>query len=176
MTTASSMLPLAGNLVMADRAGLRWPDFTLTAPGFNFWRLAALPSGGVLALDRTVPQLGTVTGTPLQTAPVDTPAPGILRSCQLNPNPPQLSAKYPAALQNVRGNRRSVDKDTTVQFVALTAVDQQLALLSHGATASAQRRASRHICNCSTSQPASALPGRSVRDPGGLTRWRGWAI
>ncbi len=85
---------MGGSLVMVDRRG-RWPDFTLSQAGFNFWRLAALPQGGVLALDRTTPQLGTVTGAPLQTGPADVPDPGILRSCQQNPDPPRLAATYP---------------------------------------------------------------------------------
>ncbi len=87
-------LAVSGTLVMVDRRG-RWPDFTLTAAGFNFWRLCALPQGGVLALDRITPQLGTVTGAPLQTGPVDMPDPGILRSCVPNGDPPRLSATYP---------------------------------------------------------------------------------
>ena len=48
---------VGGSLVMIDRRG-RWPNFTLTAPDFSFWRLTALPEGGVLALDRNAPQLG----------------------------------------------------------------------------------------------------------------------
>jgi len=87
-----------GSLVMIDRRD-RWPIFTLTATGFNFWRLAALPEGGVLALDRNAPQLGIVSGQPLQTGPADTPNPGILRSCNPNPNPPQIAVRcaLPAA-------------------------------------------------------------------------------
>ena len=81
-----------GSLVMVDRRN-RWPNFTLAVPDFNFWRLAALPEGGVLALDRNKPQLGTVSGQPLQTGPVDVPNPGILRSCQPNPNPPQIVSR-----------------------------------------------------------------------------------
>jgi len=80
---------MGGSLVMIDRRN-RWPNYTLTAPDFKFWRLAALPEGGVLALDRTAPQLGKVTGQPLQTGPADTPDPGILQPCQTNPNPPQI--------------------------------------------------------------------------------------
>lgn len=82
---------ISGSLVMIDRRN-RWPNFTLTVPGFNFWRLAALPEGGVLALDRTAPQLGKVAGQPLQTGPVDTPDPGILRPCQANQDPPRIVA------------------------------------------------------------------------------------
>ena len=111
-----------GSLILVDRRG-RWPNFTLTVPGFTFWRLAAMPSGGVMALDRTKPQLGKVTGAPLQTGPVDTPNPGILRSCQENPHPPRMAATYPLP--------------ATETFVALTAVDQQFALLSWGAFSAA---------------------------------------
>jgi phage tail-like protein len=91
-----------GSLILVDRRD-RWPNFTLTVPDFNFWRLAALPEGGVLALDRNTPQLGKVTGQPLQTGPVDTPDPGVMRPCQANPNPPQLAARcaLPAGEQYV---------------------------------------------------------------------------
>ena len=60
----------------------RWPNYTLSDSGFTFWRLLALPDGGVLALDRTKSQLGKVTGQPLPTGPQDTPDVGILRSCR----------------------------------------------------------------------------------------------
>jgi phage tail-like protein len=113
---------VGGTLTMVDRRG-RWPDFTLTVAGFDFWRLAALPQGGVLALDRSAPQLGTVTGAPLQTGPVDTPDPGILRSCQANPDPPRLAATYPLP--------------TSETFVGLTLMGQQIALLSWGANSAA---------------------------------------
>jgi phage tail-like protein len=83
---------VGGSLVMIDRRD-RWPNYTLTVADFNFWRLAALPEGGVLALDRNAPQLGKVSGQPLQTGPVDIPNPGVLRSCQANPNPPQIVAR-----------------------------------------------------------------------------------
>jgi phage tail-like protein len=83
---------MGGSLVMIDRRN-RWPNYTLTVSKFTFWRLAALPEGGVLALDRTAPQLGKVTGQPLQTGPVDTPNPGVLQPCQANPDPPQLVSR-----------------------------------------------------------------------------------
>ncbi len=113
-----------GNLVLVDRQD-RWPNFTLAVPGFKFWRLAALPNGGVLALDRTTPQLGTVTGTPLQTGPVDAPDPGILRSCQADANPPRMTAQYPLPSTEILNG-------TTFKtaFVGLAAVGQQFALLS----------------------------------------------
>lgn len=84
---------VGGSLVMVDRRG-RWPNHTLTPADFNFWRLTALPEGGVLALDRSTPQLGKVSGQPLQTGPVDIPNPGILRSCDPNPNPPRIVCRF----------------------------------------------------------------------------------
>jgi phage tail-like protein len=113
---------LSGSLVLVDRRG-RWPNFTLTVPGFDFWRLAALPQGGVLALDRATPQLGTVTGSPLQVGPADVPNPGILRSCQANPDPPRLAATYRLPSSEV--------------FVGLTLMDQQVVLLSWAANSAA---------------------------------------
>ena len=91
-------LAIGGSLVMIDRRN-RWPNFTLTVPDFNFWRLAALPEAGVLALDHSGSQLGKVAGQPLQTGPVDTPDPGILRPCQANQDPPRIVARFalPAA-------------------------------------------------------------------------------
>ena len=119
-------IAVGGTLVMVDRRG-RWPNFTLTEAGFNFWRLAALPDGGVLALDRSKPQLGKVTGAPLQTGPTDTPEPGILRSCEQNPTPPTLAATYPLP--------------STETFVGFSSIDQQFGLLSW-AVASASNTAS----------------------------------
>ena len=85
-------IAVGGSLILSDRRN-RWPDFTLSVPDFNFWRLAALPQGGVLALDRNANQLGIVSGQPLQTGPVDTPNPGILRSCHPNPDPPRIVSR-----------------------------------------------------------------------------------
>ena len=111
-------IAMGGSLVLVDRQD-RWPDFTVTAAGFNFWRLAALPDGGVLALDRTKPQLGRVTGMPLQTGPAEIPASGILRSCQQNPTPPQIAELYPLPASE--------------QFIAMAPVGRQIALLSWAA-------------------------------------------
>ena len=117
-------IAVGGNLALVDRQD-RWPNFTLTSPKFNFWRLAALPEGGVLALDRTAaaPQLGKVIGAPLQTGPVDVPNPGILRSCQPNPDPPSLVATYPLPPSET--------------FVAFTLMDKRPALLSWAANSAA---------------------------------------
>lgn len=82
-----------GSLVLIDQRG-RWQNFTLTVPGFSFWRLGALPGGGVLALDNNAGQLGKVAGLPLQTEiPADIPNPGILQPCAPNANPPRLVAR-----------------------------------------------------------------------------------
>jgi phage tail-like protein len=86
-------LAIGGSLLLIDRRN-RWPNYTLTVTDFKFWRLAALPEGGVLALDRNAPQLGKVAGLPLQTGPVDVPNPGVMRPCQANPNPPQIVARH----------------------------------------------------------------------------------
>ena len=82
-----------GSLIMVDQRH-RWPNYTLTVADFSFWRLAALPEGGVLALDRSKPQLGKVAGMPLQAGPVDTPDPGVLQPCQANPNPPRMVSRF----------------------------------------------------------------------------------
>jgi phage tail-like protein len=87
-------IAVAGTLVLVDRRN-RWANFTLSDPTFKFWRLLSLPEGGVLALDRTTPQLGRVAGLPLQVEPADAPDPGILRSCQANGDPTRIVAKYP---------------------------------------------------------------------------------
>ena len=118
---------VAGSLVLVDRRG-RWPDCTLSDPDFTFWRLLALPQGGVLALDRRKPQLGKVVGQPLPVGPQDAPDVGILRSC--NPaNLPRVSVRYPLPGSDV--------------FVAFTAMDQdKFALLSWGAATADNTRAS----------------------------------
>jgi phage tail-like protein len=113
-------------LVMIDRRD-RWPNFTLALPDFNFWRLAALPEGGVLALDPSKPQLGKVAGQPLQVGPIDTPNPGILRSCQQNPSPPEMVARYALPAGEA--------------FVALAAMDAgQFVVLSWGSADPANQK------------------------------------
>ncbi len=77
----------------------------------------------MLALDRSKPQLGKVTGAPLQTGPTDTPDPGIMRSCVQNPTPPQMVATYPLP--------------STETFVGFTALDQKFGLLSWAVASSA---------------------------------------
>lgn len=87
-------LAVSGTLVLVDRRG-RWDNATLAPSDFQFWRLEALPQGGVIALDRNTPQLGIISGLPLQIEPTDSPNPGILRSCQQNANPPRIVSRAP---------------------------------------------------------------------------------
>jgi phage tail-like protein len=120
-------LAVAGTLVLVDRRN-RWPNFTLAVADFSFWRLLALPQGGVLALDRKTPQLGTVAGLPLQVEPTDTPDPGILRSCEANSNPPQIVRRDPLP--------------ATEAFIAFTATARgQICLLSWAAAAATNKSA-----------------------------------
>ena len=144
----------AGMLVLVDRRG-RWPDFTLTVPDFNFWRLVALPEGGVLALDRTKPQVGKVSGLPLQTGPVDIPNPGVLRSCNPNPNPPRIVSRY--ALP------------ATETFIALAPMDMtsaptQFALMSWSSNNASNQTAFLRICS-ETALSGTALELDGVRLP-----------
>jgi phage tail-like protein len=112
---------VGGTLVLVDRRN-RWSDFTLAVADFSFWRLIALAQGGVLALDRTAPQLGVVAGLPLQVEPTDAPNLGILRSCEPNPKPPQIVRRY-----------HLPKTETFVAFAAMAA--GQICLLSWIATA-----------------------------------------
>ena len=137
---------VGGSLVMIDRR-LRWPNFTLTVSDFSFWRLAALPEGGVLALDRNKPQLAKVSGQPLETGPADTPYPGILRPCNPNPNPPQIAAR--------------IALPASETFVALAPLDMtqqppQFALLSWGVNSATNQVANFRIANEATN-PSAAL-------------------
>ena len=114
-------IAVSDSLVLVDRRN-RWADFTLSVPDFHFWRLVSLPAGGVLALDRTTPQLGAVAGLPLQVEPTDTPDAGVLRSCVANSDPTQIVFRYPLP--------------STETWVAITAMaGGQFALLSWASNA-----------------------------------------
>jgi phage tail-like protein len=128
---------VGGSLVMIDRRN-RWLNYIFAVSDFNFWRLAALPEGGVLALDRNTPQLGKVSGQPLQTGPTDVPNPGVLRSCDPNPNPPRIIARI--ALSSAE------------TFVALGPMDMiqqppQYALLSWGTNDASNQIANLRLVN-----------------------------
>ncbi len=155
---------VGGSLMMIDRRG-RWPNFTLTIPDFSFWRLTALPEGGVLALDNNKPQLGIVSGQPLQTGPVDIPNPGILRSCNPNPNPPRIVSR--------------VALSSAETFIALGAMDMtqqppQYALLSWATNTAANQIANLRFVNetplaSGGLQVGSALQLGGVRLPYAVT-------
>ncbi len=87
-------LAVGGHLVFVDRKN-RWPNFTFPDAATKYWRLAAHPDGGVLALDRDTQQLVRIEGLPLGDIPECQAAPGVLRPCDDNPNPPRVSARVP---------------------------------------------------------------------------------
>ncbi len=129
-----------GALILIDRRN-RWPNTTLSDPGFNFWRLAALPEGGVLALDRDTPQLATVAGLPFQTGPIDAPAPGILTSCTPNANPPRIVSRIalPASERFVALSVLNQDAGTQCVLLswAANSADNQMAYIRTFAMGSA---------------------------------------
>jgi len=128
-------LAVNGALVLVDRRG-RWDPFTLSDTNFKFWRLLALPEGGVLALDRSAPQLGKVAGQPLPKGPQDTPNVGIMRPCD-PPNPPRIIARYPLP--------------STEVFVSFTAMDGgKIALLSWQSASAGNKVANVRLFNETT--------------------------
>lgn len=133
----------AGSLVMLDRRG-RWRDFTLTLAEFSVWRIAALPGGGVLALDRANRQLGLFRGQPLYTGPTDATdpsAPKVLRPCNANDDPPRLVARVPLPQTEEYISVASLDAGTAGSFAVLswasnTAVNKNAYLRTVTATGS----------------------------------------
>lgn len=86
-------IAVGGDLVFVDRKD-RWPDFSFPhAADVTFWRLAAHPGGGVLALDRDHHQLVRVEGLPLGDIPACPKAPGVMAACEDNQDPPRVSAR-----------------------------------------------------------------------------------
>ena len=90
-------LAINGSVVMIDLRG-RWEEVTLREEGFNAWRLAADPRGGVWALDRgdakndpeKLARLARVQGTPFPTRPFDPYASDVFRPRPENPDEPRL--------------------------------------------------------------------------------------
>jgi phage tail-like protein len=93
-------LAIDGSIVLVDLRQ-RWDPFVVPAEEFRAWRLAADPSGGVWALDRTNRRLGRVRGLPRRLTPPDAYAPDVVRPCDENPDPPRLvvfdEATWPAS-------------------------------------------------------------------------------
>lgn len=81
---------MAGRLLLYDLHRL-WRPVTLAAPGFDAWRLAADPRGGVWVLDRTHRRLARAQGLPLPERPYAAYAAQVFRPCPENPNPPRLT-------------------------------------------------------------------------------------
>jgi phage tail-like protein len=79
-----------GRVVLQDRRD-RWDPVTLEAEGFEAWRLAADPTGGVWILDRAHRQLARVQGLPLPCRAYGAYAPTTARPCEENPDPPWLT-------------------------------------------------------------------------------------
>ncbi|MCP4692444.1 MAG: phage tail protein [Desulfobacterales bacterium] len=77
-----------GRVTMVDLTG-DWEPVELGKEGFDAWRLAADPGGGVWVLDRTTPRLGKVRGRPLPERAHVTPyRPDTFRPQRENPDPP----------------------------------------------------------------------------------------
>jgi phage tail-like protein len=97
-------IALDGTVMLVDRRE-RWTPAVLQVEGFTAWRLAADPSGGVWALDRTNRRLARVRGLPMRATPADAYDPQVVRPCNENPDPPRLivypEATWPASEQAV---------------------------------------------------------------------------
>ena len=81
---------VGGEVLMHDLRG-RWPDVTLSLPGFEAWRATPHPRGGVWVLDRVNQQLARVTGEPIPEAGRATYTDCTARPCEENPTPPRMA-------------------------------------------------------------------------------------
>jgi len=81
---------LNGSVVLHDLRG-RWRDVTLSTDGFQAWRLAADPAGGVWVLDRATQRLAHVHGLPLAERPFAPYTACTVRPCEENPSPPRMT-------------------------------------------------------------------------------------
>jgi phage tail-like protein len=82
-------IAIAGGVTLVDLRH-RFSARRATHAGFNPWRLAAHPEGGVWALDRTNTRLARLTGSPLPDRPYAEYAPETVRPCPEEPTPPRL--------------------------------------------------------------------------------------
>jgi phage tail-like protein len=95
------VLYLAASRVILKDLRDRWePVDLLVTPGFNAWRLAAVPSGGVYCLDRVFRRIGRVTGLPQRPRTGSAYAPGTFRPRDEDPDPPRAwvvpGTRFPA--------------------------------------------------------------------------------
>ncbi len=81
---------LAERLLLHDLRG-RWPDTALPTPGFQPWRIAAAPGGGVWLLERGSGRLGRLSGCVQPARPAADYAPATFRPDPENPTPPALT-------------------------------------------------------------------------------------
>jgi phage tail-like protein len=88
-------IAVANQLVLVDRRH-RWAPQTLTQEGFNFYRIAAHPNGGVWALNDSGASIVRVQGEPLPDVPVTPMAPNAFDYVEPNRNPPRVTATYAA--------------------------------------------------------------------------------
>ncbi len=86
-----------GAVALQDRRE-RWDPVLLTSTGFQAWRLAADPTGGVWALDRDNKTLAQVQGLPFPNRPFAPYAANVFRPCAENPDPPRLTVLVTASL------------------------------------------------------------------------------
>jgi len=83
-------LAISGAVFMHDLRE-RWPDVRVESSGFTAWRLAPVPGGGVWVLDREHCRLARLSGYPLPTWAFKPYRPEVVRPCNENNNPPQLT-------------------------------------------------------------------------------------
>jgi len=83
-------IALDGGVVLQDRRE-RWSSVGVRANDFVAWRLAADPSGGIWALDRTTRKLARVRGLPLPDRPFGDYSPNTFRPVEEDPDPPRLN-------------------------------------------------------------------------------------
>ena len=81
---------VAGRITIIDPRERFDPENVPALLGFEAWRLAADPLGGVWALDRNSRKLAHVFGSPSTVRPHPPYGPNTVRPCQENPNPPRL--------------------------------------------------------------------------------------
>lgn len=88
----------AGGRVLLQDTRDRWDPVTLDAPGGSAFRIAALPSGGVLVLDRTSRHLLRVRGLPFPRRLVLPRSPHVFSPDPEDPTPPSIE-RLPALFE-----------------------------------------------------------------------------
>lgn len=124
-------LAVSGGITVVDLRGrvepvkVKFPDLH----EFQAWRLAAIPAGGVWALDKIGNQIGRVAGSPLFVQPHPPYSPNTVRPCEENPDPPRLLLE----------DRATWPASETPVCIACSP-EGRLALLTWNGTASARLR------------------------------------